>query len=213
MGAVPRRAVESETLTAGWAVLKRSRYLVLMLGLIAVVQLTVNLIDYQYNVVLREAYPVDDVRAAVDANVHWVINATAFGLQALAGPILGWMGARAVLLLIPALLAGAVATFAVAPGFLTMAVAKVGSKAMDYSLFRVGKEILYLPLSHEEKTRGKAFVDMMTYRLAKAGVSALLKVVPAALSLTGLVLGFIGGWLALTVAITRRWQEKRADVV
>ena len=45
---------------------------------------------------------------------------------------------------------------------------KVASKAFDYSLFRAAKEILYIPLSHPERTQGKTFVDMMAYRMAKA---------------------------------------------
>jgi ATP/ADP translocase len=84
------------------------------------------------------------------------------------------LGVGTVLLLIPGLLGAAVATYAAIPRFAAMASAKVASKAFDYSLFRAAKEILYIPLSHSERTQGKAFVDMCSYRAAKGACSLLL---------------------------------------
>ncbi len=49
-------------------------------------------------------------------------------------------------------------------------------KALDYSLFRAGKEMLYLPLSYGEKTRGKALVDIP--RSAKEDGHRVVKVSP-----------------------------------
>lgn len=46
-------------------------------------------------------------------------------------------------------------------------VAKSASKIFDYTIFKSSKEILYIPLSYEERTVGKAIVDMFSYRLAK----------------------------------------------
>ena len=75
---------------------------------------------------------------------------------------------------IPGLLGCAVAGFAIVPKFIAIASGKVASKAFDYSLFRAAKEILYIPLSHAERTQGKAFVDMMAYRMAKGATSVML---------------------------------------
>ena len=84
------------------------------------------------------------------------------------------MNVPIVMLLIPSVLLGCVIGAAVLPRMITVAVVKVASKAFDYSIFRAAKEIFYIPLSHTEKTQGKAFVDMMTYRVSKGLVSLLL---------------------------------------
>ena len=43
------------------------------------------------------------------------------------------------------------------------------SKAMKFSLFDSSKELAYIPLSHDLKTKGKSAVDIMGERLGKAG--------------------------------------------
>jgi AAA family ATP:ADP antiporter len=92
------------------------------------------------------------------------------------------------------------------PQYAAIAAAKVASKAMDYSLFRAAKEIMYIPLSHAERTQGKAFVDVMSYRMAKGATSLML------LGLIGfgrpelalwLTLGCVGLWVWITVRLNR----------
>ena len=70
--------------------------------------------------------------------------------------------------------------------------------------------LLYLPLSHREKTQGKALVDVMTYRVAK-GAASLLLLLFVALDARSLALGAafvgMGTWLLLTRTLTRRYRE------
>ena len=208
-----KRQAGGETLVAaqGLAILKRSRYLLLMLLLIATVQLVITLVDYQYNVMLEATYPDKDTRSAVGAMVYTWISAGSLALQLLTGPVLKLFGVSLVLLAIPGIIGAAVGAFALVPRFLTMAVSKVAGKCFDYSLFRAAKEILYIPLSYPEKTQGKAFIDMMTYRVAKGGVSLLvlwLALLDALAAITVLTLGLITVWVWLTVRITRRYRAR-----
>ncbi|MFT7625084.1 MAG: AAA family ATP:ADP antiporter [Myxococcota bacterium] len=199
-------------LLAGWSVLRDSRYLWLMLGLIALVQIVVTLVDYQYNTLLEASYPDMDTRTAIGGQVYAAISLGSMSLQVLTGPILTLMGVRLTLLAIPMIIGGTVAAFALSPQFVTMAIAKVAGKCFDYSLFRAGKEILYIPLSYAEKTQGKAFVDVMTYRVAKGGVSVLLLTLPAALVGAGVLsvvtLAAVGGWGLVTLGVTRLWRQR-----
>ena len=90
-------------------------------------------------------------------------------------------------------------------------VAKSASKIFDYTIFKSSKEILYIPLSYEERTVGKAIVDMFSYRLAKGGASLLLMAVIA----VGLV-GYVGYlsllliivWLIVALALSVRFRRK-----
>jgi ATP:ADP antiporter, AAA family len=187
--------------------LRRSRYLGWMLLLIGLVQLVITLLDFVYNDAVAAAYPAMDERTAVIGRVYAAIDATSLALQLATGLVLRLAGLRATLIGIPALLGTIVVSFALSPRFSLMAVTKIASKAFDYSLFRAAKEMLYLPLGYAEKTRGKALVDMLTYRVAKGGASLLL-VALVALELTNWVLpvttALIVAWLAVTLVVTRR---------
>ncbi len=193
----------------GLQVLFQSRYLGLLLALIAVVQLVITLIDYQYNHVLQLAYPDTDERTAVTGRIYASIDFGSLWLQLATARILHRLGVARTLLLIPASLACAVGGTLAIPRFGAIAVAKILGKCLDYSLFRAAKELLYIPLSHEEKTQGKAVVDMMTYRVAKGGTSLLLLAL-GSIGLQGLsvvALVGVGVWIKLTTSITRRYRE------
>ena len=197
-------------LREGLAVVGRSRYLGWVLALIATVQVCTNLIDFAWSGVVEREIPNLDQRTAVIGQVYGGIDALNILLNLLTGPILRLAGVPATLLGVPLVLAGAVSAAILTPGFLAMAVAKVANKAMDYSLFRSAKEALYLPLSWEEKTQGKAVVDMMTYRVAKGAASALVLLLMAAQAqgqAMGGVLVLLVAWIALTLVIVRRYQS------
>jgi len=192
---------------SGFAVLRESRMLWLLMGLIATSQVVITLIDYQMNLALETHFPDTDARTAIIGRIYAAIDLISLSLQVAAGPILRWLGITTVLLVIPGLLGAAVAGFAMAPRFALITVSKVASKAFDYSLFRAAKEILYIPLNHRERTQGKALIDICGYRVAK-GACSLLLLGLAAWGSAGwaslLTLGFIGVWIAITVAVRHR---------
>lgn len=199
-------------LLAGLRVIAGSKYLGLLLAVIATVQVVVTLVDYQFNVLVEAAYPDKDVRTGVVGNVYFYIEVVSFSLQVGTGVVIRLLGVTGTLLAVPMLLGAAVTAFLFVPQFLTMAVAKVASKAMDYSVFRAAKEMLYLPLTYEERTQGKAVVDILTYRVAKGATSFLVLGLNAigapALAATGVAIGLTGGWVALTIAIIRRYTRR-----
>ena len=161
-------------LSDGFQVLKGSPLLWVLMALIGTSQVVITLVDYQFTTAVAANFPEEAERTKVFGQVYAAIDLSAITLQLATGPILRVLGVGGVLLAIPGLLAMSVLGFALVPRFAAIAVGKVASKAFDYSLFRAAKEIVYIPLSHAERTQGKAFVDMMAYRMAKAGTSALL---------------------------------------
>jgi AAA family ATP:ADP antiporter len=199
------RAKGKPSLTEGFGVLRRSRTLWLLMGLIAMSQVVITLIDYQMNLALELHYPDTDTRTEVIGRIYAAIDLASMALQLATGPVLRLLGVGAVLLLIPGLLGVAVGAYAAVPRFAAMAASKVSSKAFDYSLFRAAKEILYIPLSHAERTQGKAFVDMCSYRVAKGACSLLL---------LGLAVWGSPGWVLLaTLAGIAVWIGVTAGLV
>ena len=196
--------------TEGLTILRSSSYLLLMLILIAVVQVAITLIDYQFNGIVEAAYPDTDTRTGVIGKVYAAVNTGTLLGHALVGPMLRLLAIPGTLMAVPLALAATVVAFAINPAFGTMAAAKVASKVFDYTIFRAAKELLYIPLSYVEKTQGKAVVDMLTYRVAKGGASLLLLILAAVVTqalVTGLTLAAIVVWIAITVAIAVRFRK------
>lgn len=225
---------KTASLRQGFQVVRNSRYLVLLLLLVATVQIVVTLIDFQYSRSLELTYTNTNQRTAIIGQVFALINVGSIILEMLTGPILRFVGVPLALLSIPLMLGSAIGALLVWPKFLMVVVAKVTSKSTTYSIFKAAKEILYIPLSYEEKTQGKAVVDMLTYRLAKGVASVMLLVLAAfhAFPLTGLegvfeieslvqvfrtlqespallltIFGLTIVWFGLTLAIVRRYRQ------
>jgi len=197
---------EKPSLSDGFSVLKNSRALWLLMALIATTQVAITLVDYQFSIAIEQHFPDADARTAMIGQVYAAIDLASISLQLATGPILRLVGVPLVLLAIPALLGAAVAGYALIPRYAAIAAAKVASKAFDYSLFRAAKEILYIPLSHPERTQGKAFVDMMSYRMAKGATSLMLLGLVALKrpDLTiWLTLACIGLWVWITMKLNK----------
>lgn len=186
---------------------RASSHLPWLLALVVIVQLVVNLVDYHYNARLEAAYPNIDEQTRVSGQVSSAFNVAAIGLQLVTPLILRYAGVSIALIGIPIVVLGTVLASIANPRFLAVAVMKVASKALDYSIFKAAKEILYIPLSYSEKTRGKAIVDMLGYRVAKGLASAILgAMVGIGFSdvALGLAIALIAAWVVVTVRIVRR---------
>lgn len=198
------------TLRRGAVIIASSRYLALLVGLVATIQIAITVIDYQYNVALERHVPDLDERTAVTAQIYAATNGAALVLQLLTGPLLKLAGVPLILIAIPGLLGAGLLGFALSPRFLTMGIVKVASKAFDYSLGRAAKEILYIPLGYREKTEGKALVDLLTYRVAKGAASGLLLWLTATRLGPGaalvLLAALLGLWLLLAWRLGRRFR-------
>jgi AAA family ATP:ADP antiporter len=194
----------------GLRVVAKSPYLGWMVALIVFTQLVINLVDFQFNTVVETFYPDTDARTAVIGQIYAAINASSLVLQLAAGVVISTVGVAGSLLGIPIVVGASLLLFILMPGFAAIAIAKVASKAFDYSIFRATKELLYIPLSYSEKTQGKAVVDILTYRVAKGGASALL----IALGLFGAVEFALGAALVcvgLWVLAIRRIMPRYAS--
>ncbi|MES2504687.1 MAG: Npt1/Npt2 family nucleotide transporter [Myxococcota bacterium] len=201
-----KRAVGLKALS----VVKNSHYLLPLLFLIAIVQISVSLIDLQWNTFLEATYTDTDVRTGIIGKIHTVDNVLAAFLQFFAGYIIKLLGMGGVFVGIPVFLSVFVCSFIGSPRFMGAAILKISSKMFDYSLFRASKEMLYIPLSHAEKTQGKALIDILVYRIAKSS-AALLMIFMLTFGLAAysmhLVLALMVGWILLAGLIVKRYKS------
>ena len=194
----------------GIKVLLESRYLVPLAILACTVQIVTGLIDYRFNGMLQETYVNTDIRTTMLGYIHATVNMVGISIQLCMGPILRIFGIGNTFKSVPFLLASVVFCFVMLPHFAIMIAVKVFNKAFDYSLFRGVKEILYIPLTREEKTQGKGLIDIFMYRLAR-GLSSILLMSMIALGMAAYVmelsLVFTMIWLILAAVIAKRYQS------
>ncbi|MGB0588574.1 MAG: Npt1/Npt2 family nucleotide transporter [Myxococcota bacterium] len=206
---------EMPSFRASFSVVRQSPYVGLLLALIAITQVVITLVDYQFNAIVAEHLPQQDARTALIGQVYAAISTTVIVLNAISALVLRYVGISKTLLAIPSILGLTLVGAAVGPVFAAMVVAKVVSKAFDYSLFRSAKEILYIPLSDVEKTRGKAIVDMLGYRVAKGFASVLilgLGAMDVLTAVTALTLALTLVWVRLTLALVRGFRARSSDL-
>ncbi len=205
-GAVRPSGQRPADVTEGFRRVLGSRYLLLIVALVGVVQLVLTLIDYQFNASVAQAYPNLDERTNVVGQVYGLISVFEVILQLASGLFIRYLGVSATLILIPLVLGAAYAGAVVVPVFATMACAKVASKALDYSLLRATKELLYIPLPYAERAQGKAIVDVLVYRTAKGGVSLLLLAL-GAVAVVPLIVAFLITWLGVAWRLAMHFRS------
>ncbi len=209
---------ESPNVGVGLKTLFTSRYLVPLAILACTVQVVTGLIDYQFNGMLKEDIVNTDMRTESLGNIHASVNMIGVSFQVCMGIILRIFGIGTTFLAIPLMLSMAMFSFIALPHFAIIVLVKIVNKSLDYSLFRGVKEILYIPLSREEKTQGKGLIDIFMYRLAR-GLSSVLLLGMIALGLAPYVMeiaiALVILWVVLAAVVTRRYQSllKNSDEV
>jgi len=155
-------------------IILKSAYLKYLLLLVASTQIIITMIDFKFNTMLQEHYPSLNARTSVVAHIHMLIDCISLSIQILTGIFFKFIGVKITIISIPIIGFLIVLLFVIIPKFTGMIILKITSKALDYSLFKSSKEILYIPLTRKEKTQGKSFIDIFIYRLSKGLTSIIL---------------------------------------
>jgi AAA family ATP:ADP antiporter len=207
---VPTKKEEGGTGALGLEMFRRHRTLVLLAGLVILTQIVSTVLDLRFSGLLEEAMPAKDERTAFLGNFYALLNGVAFILQVGAAPLLlRYLPLRLVHAGIPLIHLLSCAVLLAHPVLVAGAGAYLVFKALDYSVFRAGKEILYIPLPFDARYRSKEVIDAFGYRSSKGGVSGLLAVAGEVVGrLPGGVypiLGLVsaGVWLLLVLRLIR----------
>ncbi len=156
----------------GVTLISKNRFLFAILLLVVAMQVSAGFMEYRFNVYLEMHILDKDLRTAYCGQLFGLTNALSMAFQAVGSFLMiHWIGLRRTHFLIPfLLLASAICSFAI-PSFALISFSYVFLKAIDFSLFSVGREMLYIPFGLDEKFRAKAVIDVFAYRSSKALVS------------------------------------------
>lgn len=156
----------------GFAIVRRSPFLIAVLCLVLLMQISVGLMECQFNNYLERSLAELDLRTQYMGRMISLMNIISGLLQLVgAGAMVHLLGVRKSHLAIPLMLLANVVGVMAIPSFALISFAFVFTKAIDFSLFGILREMLYIPLRPEEKFQAKAVIDVFVHRSAKAVVS------------------------------------------
>jgi len=189
--------------------------IVSILILVVLMQFAVALIEYQFNSHLELNIQEKDLRTEYCGRVFGLTSLLSGALQFLGSFLLvRWIGPQRSHFVIPALLlANAVVGWFI-PTFSWITFSFIFVKSIDFSLFGVLKEMLYIPLKLDEKYRAKAFIDVFAYRSSKAVLSLVILglqywVANQLLELSALISIFLFAFWFLFVVLFLQLDEKK----
>lgn len=155
--------------------IKESRFLLFILLIVTFMQLSSTIIDYQFNTSLEVAVQGKDLRTEYCGKVFSIVNCLTICLQLIGSfLLLHFLGLKRSHLFIPCVLCLNALGFVLFPVFGVISFSYIIIKAFDFSLFGVIKEMLYIPMSMDEKFRAKSIIDVFAYRTSKALASLLI---------------------------------------
>lgn len=185
-------------------------YVALIIGVIVISQFCINIANLKFNLLFEQLVVGAQEKTAYLGGLYSLINTVSLVTQFFLIPFFFHrFKLNQIHLSLPVvfglstimMLTGSGAALSlVAGGFMVM-------KAMDYSLLAAAKELLYFPLSVEQKYGAKYLADMVFYRLAKGLISAVLLFFQSHLAINILLGLSLVTWGVLSFALGRAWAQ------
>ncbi|MDH3216678.1 MAG: hypothetical protein OEN01_10335, partial [Candidatus Krumholzibacteria bacterium] len=206
--------------------IKRSRHLLLIVGIIAMTMATASFVDYQFKTVSVSSFPSKPELTSFLGKFYGRLSLISFVFQLFVSyRFLRLFGVGGAILLLPlGLLGGSVAMLLV-PGLFSAVLIRGTDGVFKYSIDKTGRELLFLPVPLDVKKRTKVFIDIFVDRWFRgfAGAALLLLVGVLHLSIRQLsivVLGLILIWLVMAFrmrgeyvnAFRRALERREIDV-
>ncbi len=168
---------------------KESSYLRRIAALIFLTQIMSTVLDISFSGIVYDTFMVKDERTAFFGIFYGRLNLVAGILQFIVAPILlSRVRLKYIHPAIPVIHVATAIILLIKPSLFTGGLAYLVFKVIDYSVFRAGKEIFYIPLSFDSRYRAKEVIDSFGYRASKGISAGLTSLATTAAGLIGYVL-------------------------
>ncbi len=208
---MPARKEQSESIGQMFRLIKSSRHLMYLVGIIALTMATASFVDFQFKTISVQAYPEKENLTAFLGVFYGRLSMVSLLLQVVfAYRIVRLVGVAGVVMFLPLGLLLGSGFMLVMPGLLAAILLRGADGALKYSLDKTGRELLFLPIPLEVKKRTKVFIDMFVDRWFRgvAGAALLLCTTVLGFSVQQLslvVLVLLAGWLTLVLLIRKEY--------
>lgn len=194
-----------------------SRYLKLIMAIIAVSIVISTVVDNQFSFVVEENIPSKDEKTAFFGKFFTYLGWAAFVTQFLfTGRLLRRFGVATTMIILPAATFLGSGLFVLMPLLSTGLLVKIADGSFRYTTHKAALELLYLPVPISIKSRTKTFIDVFTDRFSK-GIAALIVIlVTTVLGLHYTVLSWIMmalalAWILMTYVVRREYVSAFRD--
>jgi ATP:ADP antiporter, AAA family len=209
----PRTAREGgiAKMLGGARVVLKSRYLLLLVGIVLAYEFASATTDFTINVIFQRSFTGEVELAQMSGRLGWVVSATALISQIVLVPLI-LPHKRVALLLPPLLMVLPTLALAIVPLAGIAFLLGAADRGMNYSVQQVTKETLYVPLGDVQKYKAKAFIDMLVDRGGKAISSIVLMVIIAAQGVSlpialAVAIGAMIVWTACAFGLGRSYER------
>ncbi|TQR60837.1 NTP/NDP exchange transporter [Campylobacter troglodytis] len=195
----------------GFSLIIKSPYLLALCAFILLLTSVSTFLYMEQARIIREFFPTREARIAAFANIDLTVQISALIIQIfLTAQIAKFFKLTALLGTLGFVVCvGFVVLAFTHPAFIPLAVVMSVRRVGEYALVKPGREMLYVPLSSDEKYKAKSFIDTVVYRGGDA-LSAQLESLLANISimlvlLCGALISFV--WGLLGVFLGRRYER------
>jgi len=223
-----------------WNFLSSSSYIRNLATIVIAYGMSINIVEVTWKSKLKAAFPDPNSYSVFMGNfstMTGIITLLMMGAGRVIFSKWGWGAASMVtpitllttgigffsLTLFPKVFAPITAKLGTTPLMLAVmigAAQNILSKGAKYSLFDPAKEMAYIPLDQESKTKGKAAIDVIGNPLGKSGGSLIQQFLigacgslNAATGYLGIILGvIIAAWIKAAASLSVQFKKKNDDM-
>lgn len=209
----PARRPREERLAGTFSIIKRSRYLMMIVGIIAIATAVSSFADYQFKTLSSQAFPLQEDLISFLGKFYGRLSLLSLVIQLfLSYRILKWLGVGGAMLLLPLGLFTGSVTMLATPGLVAGVILRGSEGVFRYSVDKTARELLFLPLPLEVKKRTKVFIDIFVDRWFQGVAGAVLLVLVGVLhfdlrALSIVAIALIVIWFAMASVVRREYVE------
>ena len=188
-----------------WSIIRDSKHVQLIVGIIAITVITTTFVDYQFKTVASAAYASEDALTTFMGRFYGRVSMIALLIQFVVAPrLMRVMGIGGALSLLPMGLALGTVGMLVMPGLVAGVLLRGTDQSLKHSVDKTGRELLFVPVSLQKKKQIKVFIDLFVDQGAQGLGGALLLLCTVGLGLdiphlSFVMLGLLGLWAVLVV--------------
>lgn len=145
-----------------------SRYLLAIVGIIALYEMVSNIVDFQLSATIATSISGDLEKDAYFGLVGQITSVISLIVQLFfTSYVMKKYGVGIALLFLPIAITLGSVGFLVIPSLLFVTIMSASDNSLNYSINQSAKEALYTPTNQDIKYKAKAFIDMFVQRFAK----------------------------------------------
>ncbi|MFC1538615.1 Npt1/Npt2 family nucleotide transporter [Candidatus Latescibacterota bacterium] len=209
---VPTRKIQEKKEGIGqmFTIIKRSRHLIFIVGIITMTMMVASFVDFQFKSVSLEAFPEKGDLTSFLGKFYGRLSLVSLIFQSVfAYTLLRILGVGSVILFLPiGLMIGSIVMF-MNPGLIAGIILRGADGSLKYSIDKTGRELLFMPVPLEIKKRTKVFIDVVVDRGAR-GIAGGFLLLSLALGfsirhISIIVIAFLSIWIILAILTKREY--------